>query len=208
MPKPTATPTPSRRAGLWRDVGSIAWKTANSCFTFRVLGLAAETAFYALLSLPPLLFGLANARLFPLVPAGPDLIRHLLPSPLRFVVGFYWPVVLVGGIGLLTTMFHVAMPLRRRWLGDVPGALLAMTIWIGGSAILRGFLLRNLGSASLYGPLATPIALMLWLYLIAVATLVGAAFNAAIGAVWPTWSGLTTDEAGRVFADPAPSLPA
>jgi membrane protein len=31
-----------------------------------------------------------------------------------------------------------------------------------------------------YGPLAAPIALLLWLYVVSLAVLIGAAFNAAI----------------------------
>ena len=42
---------------MWRLVVS----TVGTCFRNRVTGLAAEAAFFALLSLPPLLFGLAGS---------------------------------------------------------------------------------------------------------------------------------------------------
>ena len=45
------------RDTLWRLVVS----TVGTCFRYRVTGLAAEAAFFALLSLPPLLFGLAGS---------------------------------------------------------------------------------------------------------------------------------------------------
>src|SRR3954465_3089866 len=45
------------RDTAWRLVVS----TVGTCFRNRVTGLAAEAAFFALLSLPPLLFGLAGS---------------------------------------------------------------------------------------------------------------------------------------------------
>ncbi|MFL6091189.1 MAG: YihY/virulence factor BrkB family protein [Aeromicrobium sp.] len=38
----------------------LAARTTATCFTYRVTGLAAEAAFFAILSLPPLVFGLAG----------------------------------------------------------------------------------------------------------------------------------------------------
>jgi membrane protein len=38
----------------------LAARTTSTCFTYRVTGLAAEAAFFAILSLPPLVFGLAG----------------------------------------------------------------------------------------------------------------------------------------------------
>jgi membrane protein len=38
---------------------------------------------------------------------------------------------------------------------------------------------------SIYGPLAAPIAVLLWLYLLSIAVLIGAAVNAAFDTVFP-----------------------
>jgi membrane protein len=40
-------------------------------------------------------------------------------------------------------------------------------------------------STSIYGPLAAPIAILLWLYILAIAVLIGAALNAACDQIWP-----------------------
>ena len=40
-------------------------------------------------------------------------------------------------------------------------------------------------STSIYGPLAAPIVVMLWLYLLSIAVLIGAALNAAFDRIWP-----------------------
>jgi membrane protein len=48
----------------WDELGTtlrrLAARTTSTCFTYRVTGLAAEAAFFAILSLPPLVFGLAG----------------------------------------------------------------------------------------------------------------------------------------------------
>jgi membrane protein len=40
-------------------------------------------------------------------------------------------------------------------------------------------------SKSIYGPLAAPIAVLVWLYLLAIVVLIGAAVNAAFDTVFP-----------------------
>ena len=58
--------------------------------------------------------------------------------------------------------------------------------WIVGSYVLRWVLTVTAAeSRSIYGPLAAPIAVLLWLYLLAIAVLIGAAVNAAFDTVFP-----------------------
>lgn len=294
-----------------RDVWRCIWTTVQACFRYRVLGLAAETAFYALLSLPPLLFGLAGAVGFiakriditsvnairdgiigaasrvltpdaidnvltptlndvlsngradvisigfvlalwsgsraiavfvdtctimygmrgkrgmvtsralalgiyiiflfsgtlvlPLVLIGPDVVLAILPHPLQFLANLYWPVVGLASVVLLGVLYHVARPIRGHWYSDLPGALLTFAMWVLGSWILRVFLTATLGGVSLYGPLAAPIAVLMWLYLAALSVLIGAAFNASILSVWPEVAGLTQAERERLFDHGTPN---
>ena len=54
--------TPLDRArSAWQTVRTLVVSTVATCFHTRVTGLAAEAAFFALLSLPPLLFALAGS---------------------------------------------------------------------------------------------------------------------------------------------------
>ncbi len=136
-----------------------------------------------------------GAVTLPLVLVGPSLLGRVLPDALDPLLTLYWPVVTALGVALLTSLYHVSTPLRTSWLRDVPGALLALVIWVLASAGLR--LVLNLalvpedtGSSqapgfSIYGPLTTPIVVLLWLYLLAIAVLIGAAMNAAIDQLWP-----------------------
>ncbi len=261
-------------------------RTVSSCFRYRVTGLAAEAAFFAILSLPPLVFGLAGTIgfiaerfdvaqvdvlktrvlelasqaltpdtveeviaptlddvlgsgridvisigfvlalwsgsralnvfidtitilyglggkrgivktralsftlyivalmvgivLVPLVLAGPQVAADVMPDQFRFLKYFYWPAVLVLSVGFLTTLYHLAVPVRRKWMIGMPGAVFTLTLWIFGSYFVRWALGFSSGGTSIYGPLAAPIAVLLWLYVLSIAVLIGAAINAAV----------------------------
>ncbi len=122
----------------------------------------------------------------PLVLAGPELVARVVPERLDFVNSLYWPVVLVLCICFLATLYHASVPVRTSWRYNLPGATLTLLFWIFGSFLLRWVLSTTAGeSTSIYGPLAAPIAVLLWLYLLSIAVLIGAAVNAAFDRVWP-----------------------
>ncbi len=122
----------------------------------------------------------------PLVVAGPRLVARLLPERLDFLNQLYWPTVVLLCVCFLTTLYHVSVPVRTGWRYNVPGAVFSMFCWIVGSAVLRWVLVETAGgSTSIYGPLAAPIAVLLWLYILSIAVLIGAALNAAFDQIWP-----------------------
>jgi membrane protein len=122
----------------------------------------------------------------PLVVAGPTLVRDALPERLDFLLAFYWPAVALVCICFLATLYHVSVPVRTSWSFNLPGAVFSLVAWIVGSYLLRWVLTATAAdSRSIYGPLAAPIAVLLWLYLVAIAVLIGAAVNAAFDTVFP-----------------------
>ncbi|MEO5662017.1 MAG: YihY/virulence factor BrkB family protein [Nocardioides sp.] len=127
----------------------------------------------------------------PLVVAGPSLIRDWLPTRVEFLMSFYWPIVILICICFLATLYHLSVPVRTNWAFNLPGATFSLVAWIAGSFVLRWVLTVTAAeSKSIYGPLAAPIAVLLWLYLLAIAVLIGAAVNAAFDTVFP--QGTTT----------------
>lgn len=132
-----------------------------------------------------LVFLVAGTILLPLVLAGPGVVAALLPHGLAFLRLLYWPIVLVVSVCILASLYHLSSPVRTPWRADLPGGALALLFWLLGSIGLRYFLSRSTNSTSVYGPLAAPIALLLWLYVVALAILVGAGFNAAISEQFP-----------------------
>jgi membrane protein len=122
----------------------------------------------------------------PLVVAGPSLVGRWLPPSFDFVMGFYWPVVVLVCICFLATLYHVSVPVRTNWSFNLPGATFSLVVWIVGSYVLRAVLTATAAdSRSIYGPLSAPIAILIWLYLVAIAVLIGAAVNAAFDTVFP-----------------------
>jgi membrane protein len=297
IPDQLRLPASNPLTGVWRDLSRVVIRTVRAGMRYRVMGLAAESAFFAVLSLPPLLFGLSGAIgyiaqrfsvqtihdfradilglagrfltsdtvatviaptldevlasgraevvsigfllavwsgsramnvfldtvsimygrrgvrgilrtralslvmyllliilaavILPLVVAGPSLIEHLVPARLQFLNNLYWPTVLAGSLLSLTALYSLAVPVRRRWRADVPGAVLTLSGWLIGSYSMRALLTKSWGGSSLYGPLSAPITLLLWLYLTSLMVLIGAAFNASVESVWPRISGIT-----------------
>lgn len=121
----------------------------------------------------------------PLVLLGPSLLGDLLPDPVHFLRFLYWPVVTLLTVGGLTSLYHVSTPDRSPWTRDVPGAVLTLVIWALASFVVRGSIAASVGGTSIYGPLSAPIVVLIWLYALAIAVLIGAAFNAAVRELWP-----------------------
>ncbi|MGW1540774.1 YihY/virulence factor BrkB family protein [Streptomyces sp. NPDC002309] len=121
----------------------------------------------------------------PLMVAGPDAVVRIVPWSTTVVQVLYWPVVMVLSIIFLTTLYHVSVPVRSPWVEDVPGALVALGMWVLGSFLLRIYLANTIEGATIYGSLAAAVAVLLWIGVSAFAVLVGAAMNAAIDRVWP-----------------------
>ncbi|WP_344936357.1 YihY/virulence factor BrkB family protein [Sphaerisporangium flaviroseum] len=137
-------------------------------------------------------FGLYLAALMigliviPVLVIGPTMLSGALPQYSGLVGVLYWPVVVIGSVLVLTLLYHVSVPVRTRWWREVPGALLALLIWIACAAILREVLAAWFTPLSIYGSLAAPIAVLLWLYITALAVLIGATLNAELDRLWPS----------------------
>lgn len=147
----------------------------------------------------------------PLLVAGPDggaTASRLLggvPGLAEVWAVAYWP----GAALLLTVMvavlYHVAAPWQTPFHRDLPGAVLAMVLWLLGTVGLRVYVGQAIGES--YGFIATPLIILLWLYVSAFAVLLGAELNAEIEKMWPTAE--RTDPAAAEprtegIADPAP----
>ncbi|MEU5742503.1 YihY/virulence factor BrkB family protein [Streptomyces tendae] len=133
----------------------------------------------------------------PLMVAGPDAVVRVVPWSTTVVQVLYWPVVIILSVAFLTTLYHVSVPVRSPWIEDVPGALVALAMWVLGSFLLRIYLTSTVEGPTIYGSLAAPVAVLLWIGVSAFAVLVGAAVNAAIDRVWPAAATAAAREANE-----------
>jgi len=173
----------SRAADALLDALQIAYSLDERFALWRRRGLA------VLYTLALMLWG---GIVLPLLAVGPDFGRRLV-KPLGLAgtfdtvwSGLYWPVVAVLLLLSLTTVYHFAMPWRTPFLRDLPGAISAMGLWILGAAAVRAYAAWAVESSPIYGSLAAPMVVLVWLYFAAYSVLVGAEVNGAIEATWPT----------------------
>jgi membrane protein len=151
----------------------------------------------------------------PALVLGPSYLPKLVPVDARgtadrLIADAYWPVVVLLLLLGLTSLYHLAPPRRLPWRRGVPGALLAMVIFIAGSAGLREYINIVVAHNHAYGTLAAPIAALLFFYLLALGVLLGAELNAAIEQASPAtrkprrserrWQQLPADEPGSETA--------
>ncbi|HSK97619.1 MAG TPA: YihY/virulence factor BrkB family protein, partial [Euzebyales bacterium] len=100
----------------------------------------------------------------------------------------YWPTAALVATILVASLYHFAAPWSTPWRRDLPGAALAMVVWMAGSAGLRYYVRGSAMSDEVFAPLAGPLVLLLWLYVSAFAVLLGAEFNAEIEKLWPSFT--------------------
>ena len=121
----------------------------------------------------------------PMLVLGPDLLRRSFPERWRHTVsnlisvGFYPTLIVLLLLGL-TTFYKLALPRRLPWRRGLPGAVLALLIFLAGSAALRSYINFILDHNHAYTALAAPIAALLFFFVLAFGVLLGAEFNAAI----------------------------
>jgi membrane protein len=166
----------------------------------------------------------------PILALGPDLLPEVLPESWRswtewVIQVTYYPVTGLLLVAVLTTLYKLALPHSLAWHRLLPGAMLAGLVFIASTTGLRVYIAVLTSSGYTYGALATPIAFLLFGFLLGLSIVLGAHFNHALEVVWPSrttpserrseklraaakWG---TDRVTRRSADPdgaSPGLPA
>lgn len=154
-----------------REIRNVVWQ--------RIFGL--------LLYLVALIIGIVT---LPLLALGPGLMSQLVPERIRegvaeLVGWLYYP-----GIGLLlvlalATLYKVSLPRKLPWHRGLPGAVVAMIVFLLTSSGLRLYIGWVTSTGFTYGALATPIAFLLFTFFIGFAIVFGAQLNNAIEEMWP-----------------------
>lgn len=128
---------------------------------------------------------LSGVILLPALVLGPTVIdrllgKHTTPWVHRAITFIYWPLAAIVALVILATLYHLSVPHRRRWRSALPGAVFALLIWVGGSWGLRAYVGFVFNRTLAYGTLAAPVAVLLFLYVTALAVLLGAELNATL----------------------------
>jgi membrane protein len=138
------------------------------------------------------LLGLVVAVIgLPIVALGPDLLSRVLPlswqpTAASLIATFYYPATALVLVLVLTTLYKLALPNSLPWSRLLPGALLAMLVFLASASGLRFYILLVTSTGYTYGALATPIAFLLVAFLLGFAIILGAHLNNAVEEVWPS----------------------
>jgi membrane protein len=123
--------------------------------------------------------------IIPVLVAGPTLVLRWLPEGARVLHLLYWPVLIIVSVVFLASLYYLSVPARTAWWRGLPGGGVALAIWALGSLVLRLYLDGSASGVTVYGSLGAAIAVLAWLYVTALAVLIGAALNAEIDKLWP-----------------------
>jgi membrane protein len=134
-----------------------------------------------------------------------------MPGPLRapvYVVAYLlrWAIALAGSVGIIAVIYHLGtdlsthmrqhlepllrepwMALRKdwSWCASLPGAMVATLLWFVSTLLFGFYVTRFANYSRVYGSLGAAIALMFWLFIIALSVLIGAEFNAQLASHGP-----------------------
>jgi membrane protein len=90
-----------------------------------------------------------------------------------------WPILLFGLIASFSTLLHLGPDVpHRRWSFVTPGAILATVVWLAVSGAFAFYTASFSSYNKTWGTLAAVIVMLTWLWLAAVALLLGAELNA------------------------------
>jgi membrane protein len=118
--------------------------------------------------------------------SGPYL-GHFLSQVFPFfrVIEHLWPLLRLTLIGVtfvtsVEFVYYLGPNCRHSFLSTLPGAIVAIAIWLLGSAGLNYYLTHLSNYNATYGSMGAIIGLMLWFYITALAMLIGAELNAEL----------------------------
>jgi membrane protein len=131
------------------------------------------------------------AVVLPVVALGPDLLSRVLPAAWRptaeaAVDAFYYPGVGALLVVVLTTVYRAALPHSPPWRRLLPGALLAVVVFVVAATGLRVYLTVLTATGYTYGALAAPVAFLLFAFLLGLSIVLGAQLNNAVEEARPS----------------------
>jgi len=90
-----------------------------------------------------------------------------------------WPILLLGLVAAFSTLLHLGPDVpHRRWHFVTPGSVLATVIWLAVSGLFAVYTSSFSSYNKTWGTLSAVIVMLTWLWLTAIALLLGAELNA------------------------------
>jgi membrane protein len=91
-----------------------------------------------------------------------------------------WSLAMLTSVAMLAVIYHLSVPGRHSWRYVLPGACFATALWFPSTLGFGWYVTRYANYSVVYGSLGAGIALLVWLYIVCIAVIVGAEFNAEL----------------------------
>jgi membrane protein len=95
-----------------------------------------------------------------------------------------WPLALVVLMGWATMVYHFGPSHNTPWTWDVPGAVVAALLWLVMTGGLSVYLRVAVQTNPVLGTLGGGLIMLIWLYLLSLALLIGGEVNAELARRW------------------------
>ena len=103
---------------------------------------------------------------------------HALPAPWRVL---QWAVIVMLLLVSFASLYRFGPNLKdRRWQWSIPGAVIALVLWVGFTLLLRISEDHFSSSQGIYAGLKPVVGVLLWLYLTGAAIFIGGEANSEI----------------------------
>jgi membrane protein len=144
------------------------WRVLSIMF-----GLTMALIVLSLIALAPLLYGQRAGNII-----SP---QRGAPAPFEFLWRLLrWIVIVILLLFSFAVLYRFGPNLKdRRWQWSLPGAVVAVTLWVASTLLLRVYR-EHFSSSRIYGGLNAVATLLLWLYLTGAAIFVGGEANSEI----------------------------
>ena len=92
----------------------------------------------------------------------------------------HWTIAMLFTVLAVEVLYFIAPNVKQRFMATLPGAVLAVSCWMGLSYLLGVYFRHFANFNKTYGTLGAAVALMIWLYWTGFAMLAGAELNAEL----------------------------
>ena len=92
----------------------------------------------------------------------------------------HWTIAVLFTVLAVEVLYFIAPNVKQRFMATLPGAVLAVSCWMGLSYLLGVYFRHFANFNKTYGTLGAAVALMIWLYWTGFAMLAGAELNAEL----------------------------
>ena len=91
-----------------------------------------------------------------------------------------WGVAVLSSVSVIAVIYYKGTPVNHSFRRTLPGATIATGLWFLSTLGFGLYVTRFANYSQVYGSLGAGIALLIWLYIIALSVLIGAEFNAQL----------------------------